>query len=274
MSSTAPNRIKSRLRNVVIALLAIYVLIGTFLYTAQKRMIFQGWYLPESHVYQFTHEFEEIFIDNPDGSKINAIHFKAQNPKGVILYFHGNAGHLQRWGEITGYLVDKGYDLFIMDYRGYGKSTGEIDESSLYEDAQRCYDHIAAAYEASRIYIYGRSLGTSMATKLAINNPTPHLILEAPFYSLADVAKYRFPIFPVEKLLKFELSNFKHLSEVEHPITIFHGTEDFVVPFDSGKKLADSFESKKVNFITIEGGGHSNLADFDTYQQELDLILK
>lgn len=237
-------------------------------------MIFQGWYLPQTYQYQFQHDFEELFIPNPDGSVLNALHFKAENPKGVILYFHGNAGHLQRWGELTTYLVDRDYDLFIMDYRGYGKSTGDITESILYEDAQRCYDRVAGQYKPQEIIIYGRSLGTGMASWLASENPASQLILETPFYSLADVARYRFPIFPVEKLLRFDLPNYKHLADIDMPLTIFHGTDDFVVPFSSGKKLADSLNGKDLRFITIEGGGHSNLVTFKAYQDGLDEVLK
>ena len=136
----------------------------------QEKFIFLPTQLPEEYSYSFDNEFEEFFLTNPDGARLNALHFKTNKPKGVILYFHGNAGDLSRWGEIANRFLDFEYDVIVMDYRGYGKSTGKRSESSLFEDAQLFYEHTAKLFSKDDIVVYGRSLGCSIATHVASQN--------------------------------------------------------------------------------------------------------
>ncbi|WP_231562647.1 alpha/beta hydrolase [Muricauda sp. MAR_2010_75] len=221
--------------------------------------------LPEDHVYTFNAEFEELFLSAPDGARLNALKFYAENPKGLILYFHGNAGDLSRWGRIVVPFTDLGYDVLIMDYRTYGKSTGKLSEKALYADAQLFYDRALEKYAAQDIIIYGRSLGASIATHLASNNNPKKLILETPFYSLQETAQERFPFLPTKQLLKYKMPSFKFIQKVSRPIRIFHGTKDNVVSYESGKKLFESILHDHKKMYTIEDGGHNNLSDFETY---------
>ncbi|WP_353780161.1 alpha/beta fold hydrolase [Winogradskyella sp. 3972H.M.0a.05] len=272
MSFTPQRKPKNRLKKVILSLVAIYVMFGAALYFIQETILFRPTVLEQQYQFEFDHSFEELNFNTTDGAVINAIHFKAENPKGIIIYFHGNAGDLSRWGKITEQFVDFNYDVLVMDYRTYGKSTGKLSEKALYEDAQLCYDYAANLFNVEDIIIFGRSLGTGVASHLASKNACSQLILETPYYSIADVAKYRFPIFPVKALLKYKIPTYKYLEEVDCPITIFHGTEDYVVPYNSGKKLKDA-SSKDINFITIEGGEHNNLVDFEIYREGLEDLL-
>lgn len=176
-------------------LFLIYVMISASLYFLQEKLIFLPTPLEQEYVFKFEHDFEEVFLSAADGAVINALHFKANDPKGIVLYFHGNAGNLSRWGEITGFFVDLDYDVFVMDYRTYGKSTGDLSEQVLYDDAQMCYDHVLKHYKASDISIYGRSLGTGMATFLASKNEARQLILETPFTACPMWPRADFPFF-------------------------------------------------------------------------------
>ena len=99
------------------------------------------------------------------------------------------------------------------------------------------------------------------------------MILESPYYSIADVAQSRFPIFPVKQLLKYHIPTYQFITAVTCPITIFHGTEDVIVPFKSGEKLYNSISKTKVRFIPIEKGSHNNLIDFDMYHETIQIIL-
>jgi len=266
-------KVKQKLKQAAIGLLGIYLMIGTALYFFQEKIIFRPTVLNQSYVFKFSNPFEELFLKTDDNATINAIHFKVENPKGVILYFHGNAGDLSRWGNITEYFVDKKYDVLVMDYRTYGKSTGTLSEHALYSDAQVCYDYLKERYTEDEITIYGRSLGTGIATYIASTNDPKQLILETPYYSIVDVAKFRFPFFSVEQMLHYKLPTFEFIRNVKCNITLIHGTDDYVVPFKSGEKLFKVAPKNLTTFLAIKKGSHNNLIKFDAYHQKIGEIL-
>ena len=247
-------------------------MVGAALYYFQEKLLFLPTTLDESYEYKLDYPHEELFLRPEKDVIINAIHFKAENSKGVILYFHGNAGDLSRWSKITQYFVKRNYDVLVMDYRTYGKSKGKLSEEALYKDAQYCYEYLLKQYSQEEITVYGRSLGTGVASYIAMKNEPKQLILETPYYSILDVAKHRFPVFPVKSLLRYHFPNFEYLPKVNCPISIIHGTSDKVVPFESGKKLSD-LNIKNLNFISIADGGHNNLVEFEAYHTAMDNIL-
>lgn len=262
-----------KLRRFVTVLVALYIMIGSALYFFQEKLLFLPTKLEQDYTYQFNYPFEELFFETDENVSINALHFKAENPKGVILYFHGNAGDLSRWGTIVEYFVTLNYDVLIPDYRTYGKSEGKLSEVALYYDAQYCYDYLLKTYLEKDITVYGRSLGTGIASYIASKNTPKQLVLETPYYSILDVAEYRFPMFPLKKrLLKYKIPTYKYLPLAHCPITIIHGTDDAVVPFESGKKLLEV--NPKINFLTIEDGKHNNLVEFDGYHKAINSVLK
>ena len=274
MSFTLQNQLKKRLKTVVAVVVLLYVMIGASLHFLQEKILFLPTVLEQDYQYEFNYPFEELFLKPEDGVSLNAIHFKVDNPKGVILYFHGNAGDLSRWGTIAEYLVSKDYDVLIIDYRTYGKSKGKLSEAAFYRDAQYCFDYLLQTYSEDDIIIYGRSLGTGIATYLASKNNPKQLILETPYYSILDVAKHRFPIFPVATLLKYKFPSNEFIVDVECPIAIIHGTEDSVVPYSSAERLYSVSPSDHTNFVTIDGGSHNNLVDFELYRTTIDDVLK
>ena len=254
-------------------LIASILILITMLYFLQEKLIFLPTKLDRDHQYVFDKPFEEFFLTRPDGARLNAIHFKRESPQGVILYFHGNAGDLSRWGEVVQGLVRRNYDVVVMDYRTYGKSTGKLSEEALLDDAQAFYDHLLKTYSPDKIIPYGRSLGTAMASYVASNNDVPLLILETPFYSLLDVASSRLPFLPLEALFKYPFRSHEFLQEAEGRIVMIHGDQDEVVPIDSARKLQASLEGKSLDFVLIPGGKHNNLSSFEVYQQTMDRLL-
>ncbi|MEP5614047.1 MAG: alpha/beta fold hydrolase [Cyclobacteriaceae bacterium] len=256
-----------------ISLLTLYILVGLGVYFLQEKLIFLPEELDKDFSYNFPTAFEEHFLEMDDGAVINALHFKTDSAKGLILYFHGNAGSLQRWGEVVLPFVDQGFEVLIMDYRGYGKSVGERSYKTLLRDADRLYEFALNHTSEDQLIVFGRSLGSSFASYLAGKNNPSMLILETPFLSLGDMANRVAPIYPPSYFLRFNFKNHEALKGAECPIYIFHGTEDNVVPLESAQKLYETLDPDQAQFFVIEDGGHNNLSGFARYNEELNKIL-
>lgn len=257
----------------IIIIIALYLLGFLAIYLLQEKMIFMPGSLPEGYEYSFSGNFEEVFLTAADGAKLNALHFKVASPKGVVLYFHGNAGELSQWGKVVQKFPKLGYDVLVMDYRGYGKSTGKRKEASMYADAQLFYDYLLKSYAEGDISVYGRSLGTTFATYVAAYNNPRQLLLEAPFYSLLNVAKERFPIYPVGWFLKFHFPTYQFITQVSCPITIFHGTDDHTVSFGNSQRLINLPVRAPLKLVPIKGADHNDLDEYPRYQIKLDSVL-
>ncbi len=238
-------------------------------YLLQEKFIFLPTKLQQDYVYDFGNEHEELFIDTPDGARLNALHFKLENPKGIIVYYHGNAGDLSRWGTIASYFLQFNYEVLVMDYRTYGKSTGKLSEEALYADAVLFYEKAKEQFTEDQIVVYGRSLGTSLAAYVAANNSPKKLILETPFCDFNKLVKAKVPYLPVNKLLKYKFPTMKFVVNVSCPITIIHGTNDTVVPYESGEKLFSIIPKAQGTLVKIEGGKHNDLANFIEYQRAI-----
>lgn len=263
-----------KLKIILLSLIALYLLSGLIVYLFQERFIFLDGSIPDDYKFEFKSNFEEINLTAVDGANLNAIHFKSENNKGLILYFHGNGGDLRRWAKVTEYYVSLGYDVIVMDYRGYGKSTGKRTEIRLMTDAAMFYDYALNYYREDEITLYGRSLGTGIAAYLAAQYHPKQVILETPYYDFKSVAQRYYPIFPVGLALRFNFKSHVYLKEAKCPIYIFHGTEDEVVPFKSGRKLYESIPSGQAKFFSIEGGKHKNLIEFEPFREGIEGILE
>ncbi|HPC33417.1 MAG TPA: alpha/beta fold hydrolase [Syntrophales bacterium] len=241
----------------------------------QERLLFYPEVLPPDYRYTFPVPCREINIPVA-GAVLNALHFPVADARGIILYLHGNAGSLRTWGEVAGDFTSRGYELFIYDYRGFGKSTGRIDgESQLLADARAVYEYLRKFAPAQRIVIYGRSIGTGMAAYIAREAKPQLLILESPFYSLTDLAARHYPLLPRRLLalvLKYPFPTHQWLPGVACPVYLIHGTKDAVIPYDDAARLATLLRPPS-GLIRIEGGGHNDLNEFGAYDRALDRIL-
>lgn len=259
---------------ILLAGVGLYVLIALIFYFFQELFIFLPEKLEEDYQFEFPFEFEEKNFTMKDGAVLNAIHAKAQNSKGIIFYNHGNAGNMVRWGEVITPFVDQGYEVLLYDFRGYGKSSGKRTMSKLYNDAQFIYDELTEEYGEDKVIVYGRSLGTGLASWIGGHNKPKQVILETPYFSLGDVAKRYYPFLPTRPILKFPFASHVHLRKASSPVFIFHGTEDEVVPYNSGQKLYESLSGKiDISFYTIPGGKHNNLSEFEEFSSQLEKIL-
>lgn len=262
-----------RLKKIFVVLASLYFVVFLLLIFLQEKMIFMPGPLPQDYTYTFAADFEELFLETEDGATLNALHFKVPDPKGVVLYFHGNAGELSRWGIVVQDFVKLNYDVLVMDYRTYGKSTGKLSEKALYADAELFYGYALKRYPEDKIIVYGRSLGTTFATYVASRHSPKHLFLEAPFFSLLKVAGSRFPMYPVGWFLKYYFPTNEYLKKVTCPITVFHGTEDIVVDYENSQMLSKIKTTGNFKLITIPGGTHNNLPESAVYKKVLQKYL-
>lgn len=264
---------RKRIKMIGLWVLGLYLAGGAALYLLQDKLLFHPEILPGNYKYKFDLPFEELQI--PVNKKVNlsAVLFKAPQPRGIVLYFHGNSQNISRYAKVMNNFTKNGYEVLIMDYRGFGKSTGRLSEAALYEDALIMYNVARARFEPQQIVIYGKSIGTCVATQLASVRDCKRLLLETPYYSITEVAFSKAPVYPVSWLLKYELPTHTYLPKVAAPVTIFHGTSDGTVPYSSGKKL-EAFFKKGDEFITLKGGAHNNLNDYPLFHQKLDSLLQ
>ncbi|UZR93536.1 alpha/beta hydrolase [Chondrinema litorale] len=258
--------------NTAIFVIIAYLLLCVVYYLIQEKIIFLPEKLADSYKHQTKLSFDEINIKTEEGVTINALHFKKKNAIGAILYFHGNAGSLKRWIEVVHYFDKFPYDFFIYDYRSYGKSIGKKTEEGMYIDARYCMKYLMNFFNPKEIILYGRSLGTGIASKMATEHNVKAVILETPYYNLYDVAKHYAPFVPYKLLMRFSFRSDLCLPQIKCPVYIFHGTKDKIVPYSSAKKLSGKLNGNG-KFVTIPNAGHNNLEDFDRFNIELNHIL-
>jgi len=257
----------------LIIFLCIVSVFGGFLYFFQEKFIFINWEkLDRNYQYKFANTFEEVFIKTDANNEINALHFKLPNPKGVVLFCHGNKGNLTRWGNRVSYFLAYNYEVLVFDYRNYGKSTGNFNERAMYKDALLTYNHLKKDFKEENIVVYGFSLGATFATRIAALNTPKELVLEAPFYNLREVLLCYSRIAPTF-LLKYQFSTHNDISKVLAPITVFHGNEDRTTSYKGSKKLLKLNSSVHNEHIEIEGGTHHNIREFIVYKDKLKEIL-
>ena len=243
-------------------------------YFFQEKFFFQ----PEKKLhkdYQFTFKenFVEVNLTTHDLETINALHFKVEKPKGIVLFFHGNRGNLKRWGTIVQYFNTFNYDVFVIDYRNYGKSTGSYNEEAMYKDAQLSYDYAKSHFLENEIVVYGRSLGATFATRVAATNHPKELILEAPFYNLKAAVHFKL-FFTPSFLLKYKFETNKDIVKVTNPITVFHGNKDAVTSFKGSKELFKLIKQKDKSYVLLPNGTHHNVMGFEAYKQKIAVLLK
>ena len=257
---------------ILLGLLIVYIAICTILFFNQEQLIFFPNKLSPHFQFAFPGEFEEINIKTSDNKLLNAVLFKADSSRGVIFYLHGNAGALDSWGEVAKTYTDMHYDVFMLDYRGYGKSEGYItNQHQFLDDVQQAYNYIKKKYPENEIIVLGYSIGTGAAANIAANNHPRLLILQAPYYSLTDMMKHNYPIIPTF-ILKYKFETNKYIQNCKMPIIIFHGDADGVIYYQSSLKLRALLKPTDT-LITLHNQGHNGITDNPDYRTAIDKIL-
>ena len=257
---------------ILIILFAFYILVCGLLFFFQEKLIFFPEKLDSNYKFDFNQSFEELTIKTKDQKLLNGLLFKSDSSKGLIFYLHGNAGSLESWGEVARTYTDLQYDVFILDYRGFGKSEGYISsQGQFYQDIQIAYDEMKIRYPEDEIVVLGYSVGSGPAAKIASTNKPRLLILQAPYYSMTDMMKHTYPIIPTF-ILRYKLETNEYIRDSKMPIVIFHGKQDEVIHYNSSIKLKEILK-KTDTLITLDQQGHNEMTDNPEYRTEIRRIL-
>ena len=253
--------------------LSIVAVVSVILYFFQERFLFHPEKLPEDFKFQYENQkVKEYNLKINDDVTINGLHFKAENSKGLVYYLKGNSKSIKGWGKFAVDFTLHYYDVIMIDYRGFGKSTGKMSQESMKHDALYVYDKLKEVVKEENIIIYGRSLGTGLATKVASMNNPKMLVLACPYFSMRKNVKRYLPFVPLGLVMRYSMPTYKWIKYVKCPIKIIHGTNDKVIKFASSIRLS-KMKPNLTKLFPIIGGGHKDLHNFESYHKTLREIL-
>lgn len=264
---------KSAIIKIVIIILTLTFTIGFYFYQTQEGLLFFPTRVAKSFSYEIDSNHIEINIKTKDNVILNNLLVKTDSSKGLVVFLHGNAGSIADWSEENILYNDEDYDFLICDYRGFGKSGGEIDnQHRVFEDVLMVFDSVAQNYKDRKIVIIGYSLGTTFASYLASKRKVSMLVLLAPFYSLENIKSKMYPFIPTF-LLKYRFQTFAYIDRISSPITIFHGKNDKIIPIKSSHRLKHHLKPDD-KFITLRHQGHGGITNNNVYKAWIQKNLK
>ena len=251
--------------------LCLYLIVLAVLYFKQERLIFHPTKLPPDFTFRFSSSPSELYVKTPT-SKIHGLIFEPpRNSRGTILYFHGNAGALDTWGQVGERLSSNGHRVVMMDYPSYGKSDGELtDQASLFESVLAFAEYVDKTYPSEALTLWGRSIGTGFAAHVAARMNVDALVLETPFVSLAHQAQIVFPFVP-KWLVRYPMPVQREIIDVTAPIYLIHGDRDEVISHQASVSLKTAQPTSTL--FLIRDAGHNNLDQFTAYQQIIEELL-
>ncbi|NGP88345.1 alpha/beta hydrolase [Fodinibius halophilus] len=228
-------------------LVLMYLLQATMIYHPQKELIAN----PQS----IGRTYKDVTFRTPDDVQLHGWFIPADSSAPTILYAHGNAGNISGRLQSIQLLNSMGCNVFIFDYRGYGKSEGAPSEEGTYRDISVAWDYLVDQRKVSKdkIVVMGRSLGGSVAAWLAARKDPAAVVIESTFTSAVDLGADLYPWLPVRWLLKFEYKTIDHIKQIEQPLFMAHSRDDQVVPFSHGEQLFEAANEPKT-FVELQGG--------------------
>jgi fermentation-respiration switch protein FrsA (DUF1100 family) len=248
----------STLKAVLVVSLSAYLGFVALLYVAQRAMMYFPETLRTAPADAGFPEAIEVVLDTADGERVIAWQVPPRGDAPLFLYFHGNGGALRYRVDRFRALTADGSGLVALSYRGYAGSSGRPSEEGLLLDAAAAHAFAASHHPASKLVVWGESLGSGVAVALAAEKPVAGVVLEAPFLSAVDIGAAAYPYIPVRWLMKDQFRSDLRIGKVKAPVLILHGDRDAVVPIESGERLYALINSPK-RFVRFPGGGHEDL---------------
>lgn len=250
----------------------IYAVVGLLLYYLQDSIFLHPEIIAQDAKFNISQPYKELTIPYRKDVSMSVVQFTAKQPvKGVVLYFHGNRDNIERYASQSEMFTKHGYECWMIDYPGFGKSKGTFSEQEVYDWALTTYKLARARFSRDSIVIYGRSLGTGPASQLAAIRDCKFLVLETPFYDLPSLVSHYLPVYPVYRMIKYNFPVHDHLQKVTAPVVIFHGDSDWTTPLSKAKRLKKYLKPGD-EFVLIEDGSHNDLATFEIFKNKIDSL--
>ena len=250
--------------NYIFSGIFLYLIIGLGLFVIQRRMTYNKSDKPKRPIEYGLNEIKEVFIDTLDNLTLLAWFQKPKNKNPILIYFHGNSFDIgERAYRIERY-INIGWGILLLSWRGYSGNKGKPTEKNLYIDGQAAIDWVKknTNYPKTNIILYGESLGCGVAVELGLKDNFKSIILEAPFTSIADIARKKYPIYPVKYLTLDKFDNLSKIGKILSPLLIIHGKKDEVIPYEHSLKLFKKALNPKKH-VCVDEAMHNNLYDFD-----------
>ena len=265
-------------------MLFVYVILLTYftvivgMYIGQRKLIYHPGVSLGTPLSHSIPEVVSIKLCTGDGLNITSWFKNASSDNLILIFFHGNSGHIGNLAAKVRPYVDADFGILLVGYRGYGENPGEPSEKGLYEDAATALEFLLlSGVTPNRWVLYGESLGAAIAVEMAarfnFTAPVASVVLEAPFTSMSDAANAHYPFIPIKLLLKDKYNSISKIQKVTSPLMVLHGNIDKIVPQKLGIKLFDAANEPKSS-LWINGAGHNDLYDFDVDKLILDFIKK
>lgn len=262
-----------RLLPFLVSALLLYGLVLALLWWGQEHLLFLPTRLAPDYKLALERDVHERTIDLGD-ARLHALHLKLPAPRGVVFFLHGNAGNLESWFTDLQVYRQANFDLFMLDYRGYGKSSGRIEsEAQLHADVRAAWDSVAPLYMGKKRVLLGRSLGSGPAAALALQVNPDLTILVSPYTSMRALAGEVYPWVPT-LLLRYPLATDEAVARMRTPLLLLHGERDDIIPPHHAQALKRAQPQARLHIV--KGAGHNDLQSFDEYttvlRQTLDAL--
>lgn len=253
------------------AALLVYAAVVALLWWKQEALLFQPQTLPADFRFDVGADVHESWVDVP-GARLNALHLQLPKPDGVVFFLHGNGGNLANWFVNVDFYRRLNLDLYMIDYRGYGKSSGSIDsQAQLMADVRTAWLGIAPRYAGQRRVFFGRSLGTGLAAQLAAEVQPELTVLASPYTSMVALAQEQYAWVPTA-VLRYPLHTDEALRRVLGPVLLLHGERDTLIAPVHSRRLLGVAPSARL--VSVPGAGHNDLQRFVAYTDALAYALR
>jgi uncharacterized protein len=247
---------------IAVVALVIYAIALSWLWFRQEKLLFFPEPLPADLSLSRDPDVHEGFLDVP-GARLSTLHLRLPDPHGVMLFLHGNGGNLAGWFVNPDLFRRANFDLFMLDYRGYGKSTGRIaSEAQLHADVLAAWEQIAPQYRGKRVVIYGRSLGTALAARLSVRLQPDLTVLVSPYRSMGALTAEFYPWVP-RSVLRYPLRTEDDVAKIKNPLLLVHGGQDALIAPHHSDALHRV--APHAQLLRVARAGHNDLQDFDEY---------